>query len=133
MITGFNHLTLGVSDLEQSIGFYESILGLTLKAKWKNGAYLLAGDLWLCLSLDTSAPAADYTHYAFTIDGESLGHWQQKLAQAGVRQWKENRSEGNSIYILDPDGHQLELHVGDIHSRLESIKLKPYQQQQLFD
>ncbi|WP_159065009.1 hypothetical protein [Thaumasiovibrio subtropicus] len=32
-----------------------------------------------------------------------------------------NRSEGQSLYLLDPDGHKLELHVGDLNSRLAHI------------
>lgn len=133
MISGVNHLTLAVADLDQSLDFYTGVLELQLKARWKQGAYLLAGDLWVCLSVDVAAPAKDYTHYAFTIDKESLAYWRQKLTSAGVALWRQNRSEGDSIYLLDPDGHQLELHVGDLYSRLESIKQQPYEALQLFD
>ncbi|MFB9570701.1 hypothetical protein ACFFRS_27370, partial [Saccharopolyspora hordei] len=36
--------------------------------------------------------------------------------------WKANRSEGASLYILDPDGHKLELHLGDLASRLAHFR-----------
>lgn len=133
MITGLNHLTLGVSDLDASCDFYVSTLGMSLQAKWKHGAYLLAGDLWLCLAVDEPSPAADYTHYAFSVTGQSLEAWQQKCERAGVVQWKSNRSEGSSLYLLDPDGHQLELHIGDLASRLAAIEQNPYEDLQLFD
>lgn len=40
--------------------------------------------------------------------------------------WKDNKSEGQSFYFLDPDGHKLELHVGDLVSRLAQCREKPY-------
>ena len=50
----------------------------------------------------------------------------EKLHQAGVTVWKDNRSEGDSFYFLDPDGHQLEIHVGSLIDRLKSCRKKPY-------
>nr|WP_087024831.1 VOC family protein [Thaumasiovibrio subtropicus] len=61
MITGLNHLTLAVSSLEASLDFYVDKLGLCLHATWDNGAYLSAGDLWFCLSVDAAKPARDYS------------------------------------------------------------------------
>jgi hypothetical protein len=39
--------------------------------------------------------------------------------------WKDNRSEGASLYFLDPDGHRLELHVGSLASRLAAYQANP--------
>jgi hypothetical protein len=41
------------------------------------------------------------------------------------RLWKENTSEGDSLYFLDPDGHRLELHVGSLDSRLAHYAADP--------
>ncbi|MEL7226304.1 MAG: VOC family protein, partial [Cyanobacteria bacterium J06576_12] len=49
MITGLNHVTLSVLDLDRSFEFYTQILSFQPLAKWKKGAYLLAGDLWFTL------------------------------------------------------------------------------------
>ncbi|MEH3413191.1 FosA family fosfomycin resistance glutathione transferase [Phytobacter diazotrophicus] len=138
MLNGLNHLTLAVSDIASSIGFYHHLLGLPLHARWDNGAYLRCGDLWLCLSLDAQrryiAPQeSDYTHYAFSIDENDFATFVARLTQAGVMSWKENRSEGESFYFLDPDGHKLEAHVGSLAQRLAACRAKPYKGMVFFD
>lgn len=129
MLKGLNHLTLAVSDLPRSLGFYHSLLQLRLEATWDSGAYLSLPGLWLCLSLDVqraSRDAADYTHYAFSLKAADFLPFVQRLRGAGVREWRDNRSEGASFYFLDPDGHQLEAHVGDLASRLLACRQQPY-------
>ncbi|WP_170979690.1 VOC family protein [Escherichia coli] len=111
--------------------FRRDLLGLQLHAEWGTGAYLTCGDLWLCLSYDVSrsyvAPQkSDYTHYAFSIAPEDFEPFSYKLKQSGVTVWKDNKSEGQSFYFLDPDGHKLELHVGDLASRLAQCRERPY-------
>ena len=126
MLTGLNHLTLAVSDLNRSLNFYTAIIGFKGHVKWATGAYLSLGDLWLCLSLDTPNPRQDYSHIAFSISPLHFSAFQQRVREQNIAEWKSNSSEGDSIYLLDPDGHQLEVHVGDLESRLSALKLKPY-------
>lgn len=128
MLQGLSHLTLAVSNLEISFRFYTELLQLTPHARWETGAYLSAGDLWLCLSWDAncSSHQQDYTHTAFSVSQHDFSTLVQKLRDADVSEWKRNRSEGDSFYFLDPDGHQLELHVGCLQSRLAACKLAPY-------
>lgn len=124
MIAGINHVTFGVSNLNQSIAFYTQMLGCELAHAWASGAYLKAGDLWLCLSLVENVKVRDpddYTHIAFHATQEAFVEARAKLAAAHVREWKQNSSEGDSVYFLDPDGHQLEIHVGTLESRLASL------------
>ena len=106
MLSGFNHLTLAVTDVPRSVSFYHDLLRLQLDATWDNGAYLSLPGLWLCLSLDplrSTAPAVDYTHYAFTVDAADFTPLVEHLRAAGVQEWRDNRSEGASFYFLDPD------------------------------
>lgn len=129
MLTGFNHLTLAVRDVERSVEFYRHVLGLRAHACWDHGAYLSLGELWLCLSLDPQrgpVASADYTHYAFSIAADAFVDFAQLLQDHAVPLWQRNRSEGDSLYFLDPDGHRLEAHVGDLHSRLASCHARPY-------
>jgi catechol 2,3-dioxygenase-like lactoylglutathione lyase family enzyme len=135
LVTGINHITLAVSDLNRSFHFYVDVVGLKPVAKWERGAYFLAGNDWVCLSLDAATregPQREYTHVAFSV-GSSSFHDRVKLVRSsGQGIWKENTSEGDSLYFLDPDGHKLEFHVGDLESRLAALKEKPYQGLELY-
>lgn len=126
MLTGLNHLTLASGDLDRSLAFYRDLLGFHPHVRWSGGAYLSLGTLWLCLSCDTPAPARDYTHVALSIDPEHFATFCERLRAAAVVEWKQNSSEGDSIYLLDPDGHRLEIHAGDLASRLSALRQAPY-------
>lgn len=138
MLQGLNHLTLAVSDLASSLAFYQRLPGMHLHARWDSGAYLSCGALWLCLSLDaqrckTPAQESDYTHYAFSVAEEDFAGVVAQLAHTGAEVWKDNRSEGASYYFLDPDGHKLELHVGNLAQRLAACRERPYKGMVFFD
>lgn len=136
MIAGLNHLTLAVTDLDRSFRFYVDALGCRPVARWDRGAYLAAGGLWICLSLDpqvTSSEREDYTHVAFSVEPSKFAEAKKRLTDAGAMTWKENHSEGESFYFLDPDGHKLELHIGDLESRLAACRLAPYDGMEFFD
>ena len=130
MIVGINHITISIFDLEKSFNFYTQILGCQPLAKWKKGAYLLAGELWLCLSVDCHTRCQvlpEYSHIAFTVTPEEFGNYCQKITELNIKLWKENTSEGDSLYLLDPDGYKLELHVGNWQTRLAAIRQQPYE------
>jgi glutathione S-transferase fosA5 len=136
MLQGLNHLTLSVSCLKTSFNFYTQILHCKPLARWKRGAYLLAGDLWLCLYVKpklNSSRSFEYTHIAFSVSSESLQNYRQNIAQLNLKLWQENTSEGDSLYILDPDNYQLELHVGDWQTRLLATKQNPYEDMIFYD
>jgi len=137
MLGGLNHLTLAVTDVERSFAFYVDLLGCKPAAVWDGGAYVTLGDLWVCLSLDPARamvpPQTDYTHYAFTIAQQDFDAFRARLLAEGVIEWRKNRSEGDSFYFLDPDGHQLEAHAGSLASRLAQCRAKPYAGMRFFD
>jgi catechol 2,3-dioxygenase-like lactoylglutathione lyase family enzyme len=139
LLSGLNHLTLAVTDLDRSFAFYTDLLGFKPAALWNTGAYLRLGGLWLCLSLDDKRaernPGAepDYTHYAFDIAQDAFAAFKTRLLEAGVVEWRQNRSEGDSFYFLDPDGHQLEAHVGNLASRLATCREAPYAGMRFFE
>lgn len=125
-VTGLNHVTLATQDLDRAIDFYRAVLGAQLRAQWPRGAYLDLGSVWLCLTLSNQpiTPRQDYSHIALSCaqdDFEPL--WTRIRSRATL--WQENQSEGASLYFLDPDGHRLELHLGDLESRLDHYRRHP--------
>lgn len=129
MINGINHITLAVSDVESSFIFYTTILGLTPVARWGKGAYLSAGSNWIALNEDKSIKKSyrpDYSHIAFTCSGSDFKKLRERILQSGYPEWSENSSEGDSLYFQDPDGHKLEIHIGDLNTRLEEMHNNPW-------
>jgi catechol 2,3-dioxygenase-like lactoylglutathione lyase family enzyme len=123
-IRGLNHVTLAVSDLDRTLGFYRDLLGLELAMHAAHGAYLTAGNLWLCLHHQpegVTVPDNDYSHIAFDVGAADFPAMAARIAAAAPC-WQPNSSEGESLYILDPDGHRLELHVGSLTSRLSHYR-----------
>lgn len=87
MIIGINHITLCVCDLETSFTSYTDILGCKAIAKWQKGAYLLASDIWLCLSLDSqtrTSPLKEYSHIAFSRPEDKFLEYSDRLINWGV-------------------------------------------------
>ena len=130
MITGLNHITLSVRDLDRSFQFYVKTLGAKPLARWSKGAYLLAGDLWLCLTLDArtrTSQLPEYSHIAFSVPAARFDEAAASIRASGAMVWQDNRSEGASLYFLDPDGHKLEIHTGDWRTRLAAMKKEPWE------
>ena len=129
MLQSLNHLTLAVSD-RKSVTFWHELLGLTLHARWNTGAYLTCGDLWVCLSYDEARQyvppqESDYTHYAFTVAEADFEPFSQRLEQAGVTVWKQNKSEGRRSTFSTRTGTSWSC-TGSLAARLAACREKPY-------
>jgi len=131
-IRGVNHITLVVSDLSASASFYCDVLGGVKRSESAASLYIDLGGLWLCLEHGQPMAPQDDSHIAFDC---SKGDFADLAAQikAHARLWKDNTSEGASLYFLDPDGHKLELHVGDLESRLSHYQVHPEKGVTVFD
>jgi catechol 2,3-dioxygenase-like lactoylglutathione lyase family enzyme len=129
VITGINHITLSIADVERSFTFYSAILGFRPVAKWPKGAYLLAGDTWIALVADQhtrQAALPEYTHIAFSVSAQDIGLLGERIRASGATIWQENWTEGDSLYFLDPDGHKLEIHASDLATRIATAKAQPW-------
>jgi len=135
MINGINHITLSVKDAERSFIFYTKILGFKPIAKWPRGSYLLAGDTWIALHNDGKTRCEklpEYTHIAFSVSRDDFQKMKDKIIESGAEVWQDNKSEGESLYFVDPNGHRLEIHATDLASRIKAAKANPWEGLEFF-
>lgn len=125
MITGISHITLSVRSLDESFNFYREVLSFKPLMKSPKSAYFLAGDLWFCIEEDSNVRSdalPEYTHIAFSVTADDFIAIEERIMTSSAHIFKKNTSEGDSIYFQDPNGHKLEIHVGDWRSRLDSYR-----------
>ncbi len=122
MISGINHLTWCVSDIEETFRFYVDALSFVpvMKSEWS--AYFVAGDVWIAVTKGDRRADSRYDHIAFHVDEAKYDECVAKLLGFGVEEWKDNESEGNSFYFLDPSGNKFEIHSSDLEARIRDGK-----------
>ncbi|MCZ6874505.1 MAG: VOC family protein [bacterium] len=123
--TKLDHLALKVTDMEQSLAFYQHVLGLEIVRRSgpnEAGGYaavLRAGQQLLDLfsrpdfvSADKDKPVG-MDHLCLQIDAASIDAVIADLQQAQVDIfWGPVERQGHtSVYVYDPDGMHVELRV----------------------
>jgi glyoxylase I family protein len=121
---GIHHAALICSDVEQTIGFYQGLLGFPLVELVENRDYPGSSHFFFDLGNRTLLGFFDFPGLGLGPGVEAIGavqhiaisaprdRWEQvrdRLDAAGVRYVGPDRGIEESMYLKDPDGVQIEL------------------------
>ncbi len=112
---GAVHLT--VSNLDRSVGYYESVVGLVVRERGAGQVFLGAGgeDLLVLVEQPGAAPARGYCglyHFALLVPARvDLARWlahaaHDRVALVGLS----DHYVSEAIYLSDPDEHGIEIY-----------------------
>ena len=125
MIEGISHITFIVNDLDKTSFLFEEILNSEIVYKNDSELFLMAGNIWIALIKGKPLTEKTYNHIAFKIKEEDFDLYVKRVQSLGL-EIKSSRArtekEGRSLYFYDYDNHLIELHTGNLETRLEYLK-----------
>ena len=121
---GLHHMALICSDVEQTIQFYQELLGFPLVELMENRDYKGSTHLFFDIGNDNLLAFFDFPglglqpgveslggvqHIAISTTPEHLERTRARLEERGIPYIGPDRGVTTSIYFKDPDGIQIEL------------------------
>jgi glyoxylase I family protein len=123
-VRGLHHLALICSDVEQTIQFYQELLGFPLVELMENRDYKGSTHLFFDMGHDNLLAFFDFPglglkpgvealggvqHIAISTDSDNFEAIKKRLEEREIQYLGPDRGATNSIYFKDPDGIQIEL------------------------
>ncbi len=121
-LLGIGHVELRVRDLEESVRFYEAVLGLTpaydpfagrnvVRCVADSDGGLSAFGVVLTRGLPSGLPPAGMDHLSFHVAGrEEVDEIHQRALAVNARVTTPRNHDGNyQVYIFDPNGYKIEV------------------------
>jgi len=113
-----DHVVLEVRDVDRSLAFYHGVLGLPIERldAFRRGEVpfpsLRVGPLLIDLFV-TATPGPGPNHICLEVDG-TPAEMLRALDASGIAHTEPGlrfgaRGDGTSVYVHDPDGHQVEI------------------------
>ncbi len=121
---GVHHLALICSDVEQTVRFYQDVLGFPLVEMFENRDYPGSTHFFMDIGNDNLLAFFDFPglglgqaieahggvqHIALSVSQEAFDLLKARLDAAGVEYLGPDRGLTRSMYLKDPDGIQIEL------------------------
>jgi catechol-2,3-dioxygenase len=137
--TKFAHFVLRVRNLEESIAWYQTVLGTELVHRAQKIAFMTYDEEHHRLALAETpvaadpppgAPGLDHVAYTLTALGDLLGTYKRLKAQGIEPVWPINHGLTTSLYYQDPDGNRVEFQVENFETPEE---LRGYMESEAFE
>lgn len=115
IVDRMEHVHLGVSDVDRSVDFYRRVFGFEVRYDGQGacGRTVHVGTDRFYVALtghgEPAVAGGTFYHFGFTV---SCGRdeFRRRLEATGVAIGDEaRRKEGWAIYVVDPDGHEIEV------------------------
>lgn len=124
---GLDHVAIGVDDIDRSWAFYADVLGFErTHEEWDVPVVMSAPGTGTGIVIfdkevhpsstpdDVDPPSIRVLHVAFRVDREGFDAARDELPRRGVEVKFSDHGISHSIYLHDPDGHQIELTTYDV-------------------
>jgi catechol 2,3-dioxygenase-like lactoylglutathione lyase family enzyme len=116
-IEALDHVALHVQDLQQSIHWYQSVLGMQQRARYQDTTgfgkpvEMRAGDVGIALfpSSPEQPPQRFDGHIAMRLSRDNFEQAQAHLRELGIDFRLVHYTRCDGIYFNDPNGYQIEL------------------------
>ncbi len=121
--THFAHFVLRVRNLDESIAWYETVLGMEMVHRAETIAFMTYDHEHHRMALAQTpvesdivpgAPGLDHVAYTLKDLGELLGTYRRLKAKGILPALPINHGPTTSMYYQDPDGHGVELQVDNL-------------------